>query len=120
MPKSNDYKKVGNQGWCCDGGTPRSETNKYCDELAEETPSTGKSKKKKKQTKKANHKHEYRDVLCKTADGHLHTGQQCKVCGKLQNINYFMFGKTAYGYLKILSDTEIRKQYPDLDIVDIE
>ena len=117
--KSNDYKKVGSRNWFNQDKTPRSKMNEHYENIVNESPSTGKLKNKNKQTKKSNHKHMYEDILCKTPNGHLHTGQRCVFCGRLKNIDYFMFEKTIDGYFKVLSNTEIKERYPNLEIIEI-
>lgn len=79
----------------------------------------GKYKKKKqsnisKSKRKSNHKHEYKDCLLIDRDGKLHKGKYCKICGKIDDVNFFETEKSEYGY-RVLDDDEVFEKYKDLE-----
>lgn len=127
--KGNDYKKVGNAGWNDDHYTERPDMNEYADEIVSSEISNGKKKSKPKKHKKANHKHEYTEVLLREEKTNPVTGkksywimlgEKCIVCAQLRVKKWFLTEQCEDGYYRHLTYDETLKKYKGLEIIDIE
>lgn len=78
---------------------------------------------KKKKIKKADHKHEYYDVVAvyKEEDGYMNVfpGKVCSVCGKQERRSlFFTESSNIRSYRKLLLDIEdISELYPEHEVV---
>lgn len=82
-------------------------------------------KKKESSTSKAKnkskHKHEYVECLLITgSDKRPHRSTYCKICGKIDNINFFETEKTEYGTYRGLDADEVYEKYKDLEKIYID
>lgn len=77
-------------------------------------------KRKKKNVKKSDHKHQYIDVLIrrknKESFWYSH-GKVCKVCGRIGEERYFETEEVeGKGYFRCLTQEELLEKYKDLPI----
>lgn len=112
MGKS-DFKKI-NDRWCGEAEmNNRAALNEFYAEAAQNSPSTGKKKKVKVKAKKADHKHDWEQVIIKYDDWNwLCKGRRCKICGKLVCDNCMLTRKTEEGTYRCMDDIEVR-MHPD-------
>ena len=119
MGKS-DFKKI-NDRWCGEAEmNNRATLNEFYGEAAQNSPSTGKKKKGKVKAKKADHKHDWEQVIIKYDDwSWLCKGRRCKICGKLVCDNCMLTRKTEEGTYRCMDDIEVRMHpdYKDLPLV---
>ena len=99
----------------------------YYDESYDEIPKY-KKKAKKKKIKKANHKHDYVEVIGKyiEQDGKscVFPAKRCNICGKAERTLAFFTREEKYNgknYYELLSnENEVKKLHPELDIVEVD
>ncbi len=111
---ASDYRKV-NDRWC--GGE---ENRQKLDEFyTSDAPSTGKSKGRKRNNKKSDHKHIYEDVILTFTNGKdlPCKGRRCTICAKVDLIGFFT-KKDERGYTQIMRYDEVIATYPDMPIVE--
>lgn len=119
MGKS-DFKKI-NDRWCGEAEmNNRAALDEFYAEAAQNSPSTGKKKKGKVKTKKADHKHDWEKVIIKYDDWNwLCKGRRCKICSKLVCDNCMFTIKTEEGTHRCMDDIEVRMHpdYKDIPLV---
>ena len=71
-----------------------------------------------KSSTKSKHKHEYKEVLLIHND-RPHWATVCKICGKIDDLNFFETEKCEFGYRSLVSD-EVFEKYKDLENIVIE
>lgn len=70
---------------------------------------------------KANHKHQYEDVLFIEKEyRHLHKGTCCSICGKVGNMKLQDTEKLADGRYRVLSYSEMEEKYKDSSLPRVE
>lgn len=89
-------------------------------------PSTGNKKKTKPRKKKADHKHDFQEVLLIMHHRNWYTGtsymigEQCSICGKTRIKSGFISEKDENGRHRLLQDSEILEKYKDLKKIHTE
>lgn len=110
-----DFKKV-NDNWCGDEAN-RAALDKFFDEAAQDKPSTGKKNKKIK-PKKADHKHDYEQVLVKYEDFNaICIADKCRICGKIGNVKTGTCIRIENGLYRQLTNEEVLEQYSHLPFI---
>ena len=115
----SDYRKI-NDRWCADNENEnRARLDKFY--FNDESSSNGKSKKGKKKKIKANHPHEWEEVILapyKDRSFPLH-GKRCKVCGLVDYVGLFVrHSSMALGWTSLMFYNEIKELYSDWPIIE--
>lgn len=127
--KNNDYKKVGNTDYIDNNYTERPDMNSYASDIMNNEISNGRKRSKPKKHKKADHKHNYIEVILREEKTNPVTGkknyramlgEKCTICSQIKVKNWLLSERLEDGYYKLLNYKEIVEKYKDLEIIDIE
>lgn len=112
-----DFKKI-NDRWCGEEEmNNRAALNRFYGKAAQEQAST-KKKIKKIKAKKADHKHDYEQILVKYEDfNSICIADRCRICGKIGNVKTGTCIRIENGLYRQLTNEEILEQYPDLPLI---
>lgn len=91
--------------------------------MCEDEKTKYRKKSSKKGKKRANHKHEYEEVLIRNYPYAFHKVclmNRCKVCGNLRAKEILMINPVEDGYSTMMTNEEILEKYKDLEIFDYE
>lgn len=112
-----DYKKI-NDRWCGkEEMNNRAALDKFYGKAAQDQPSMGKKNKKEK-PKKADHKHDYEQVLVLFDDFFsICLADRCTICGKIGNVHTGVCIKVEDGCYRQLTNDEILEEYKDLPLI---
>lgn len=120
MGKS-DFKKI-NDRWCGEEEmNNRAALNEFYAKAAQDQPLTRRKKKTKAKAKKADHQHDWENVIIKYDNWlWLCKGRRCKICGKLVCDRSMITEKAKDGTYHTMDNIEIRMHsiYKDWPIVD--
>ena len=121
-----DYKKIG-KCWNTDY-LPTATRDELFDYASDDSPSNGRKLSKRTTPKKANHKHEYMDVLVKSyvtmpsytmPKESIGLAKMCKYCKVLKNCNFYVYDKDSKGRYRFLTNHEILEKYKDLPMINL-